>query len=111
MFDAAVRAAQPSVTLPEFLPDPPPGRTVVIGAGKASAAMAQAFEKSWVGPTDKLSGLVVTRYDHAVACEHIEIVEAAHPVPDAAGEAAALRILELVSGLSTANSPDGFRAD
>jgi glycerate 2-kinase len=73
------------------------GRTIVIGAGKASAAMAQALEKSWAGP---LSGLVVTRYGYAVPCERIEIVEAAHPVPDEAGLDAARRIMELVSGLS-----------
>lgn len=100
MFDAAVRAALPSASLPAFLPEPPAGRTIVVGAGKASAAMAQAFEQAWPGPVEKLSGLVVTRYDHAVPCEHIEIVEAAHPVPDAAGEAAAKRLLDLVSNLS-----------
>lgn len=100
MFDAAVCAAQPSESLPAYLPAPPKGRTVVVGAGKASAAMAQAFERVWTGPHDKLSGLVVTRYGHAVSCEYIEIVEAAHPVPDAAGEAAAKRMLETVSGLS-----------
>ncbi|MEM7258271.1 MAG: glycerate kinase [Pseudomonadota bacterium] len=99
MFDAAVMAAQPSASLSAFLPEAPAGRTLVVGAGKASAAMAQAFEQSWQGPVDKLSGLIVTRYEHAVACQHIEIVEAAHPVPDAAGEAAAGRLLELVSDL------------
>jgi len=62
---------------------------VVIGAGKASAEMARAFESHWSGPSEKLSGLVVTRYEYAVECQHIEIVEAAHPVPDAAGELAA----------------------
>ena len=72
-------------------------RVVVVGAGKASAAMARAVEDHWQGP---LSGLVVTRYGHAVPCQHIEIVEAAHPVPDAAGEAAARRMLALVQGLS-----------
>ena len=77
-----------------MLPPPVPGRTVVIGAGKASAAMARAFEKPWPGP---LSGLVVTRHGHAVPCERIEIVEASHPVPDAAGEAAAQRILDLAA--------------
>ena len=96
MFDAAVAAADPAKVVPRNLPDPPRGRTVVVGAGKASAAMARAFEQSWKGD---LSGLVVTRYGHAVPCERIEIVEAAHPVPDAAGEKAARRILERVSGL------------
>lgn len=93
MFDAAVAAAQPQICIPPHLPPPPKGKTIVIGAGKASAAMAQALEQHWNGP---LSGLVVTRYDYGVPCQHIEIVEAAHPVPDAAGEKAAGRILELV---------------
>ena len=100
MFNAAVAAAQPSRCIPSHLPAPPPGRTIVIGAGKASAAMAQALEQHWQGPKAALSGLVVTRYDYAVPCEHIEIVEAAHPVPDAAGERAAARILEYVQGLT-----------
>lgn len=100
MFAAAVDAAQPSETLRHFLPEVPKGRTVVIGAGKASAAMAKAFEAAWTGPIDQLSGLVVTRYDYGVLCQHIEIVEAAHPVPDAAGEIAAKRILETVSDLT-----------
>ena len=82
MFDAAVAAAQPALCLPPHLPAPPKGRLVVIGAGKASAAMARAVEDHWHGP---LEGLVVTRYGHAVPCERIEIVEAAHPVPDEAG--------------------------
>jgi glycerate 2-kinase len=96
MFDAAVAAAMPSRCVPAHLPQPPKGRTIVIGAGKASAAMAAAVEAHWQGD---LSGLVVTRYDHAVPCRRIEIVEAAHPVPDAAGEAAARRIRDLVQGL------------
>ncbi len=96
MFDAAVAAAMPERALPAHLPEPPRGRTVVIGAGKASAAMAKAVEEHWPGP---LSGLVVTRYGHAVPCERIEIVEASHPVPDRAGEAAAARILATVGEL------------
>jgi hydroxypyruvate reductase len=96
MFDAAVAAAAPATALPPFLPRPPKGRTIVVGAGKASAAMAAAVEAHWPGP---LSGLVVTRYGHAVPTERIEIVEAAHPVPDAAGQRAAASILELVQGL------------
>ncbi|WP_236903910.1 glycerate kinase type-2 family protein [Cupriavidus malaysiensis] len=96
MFDAAVAAAQPALTLTRHLPPPPRGRTIVIGAGKASAAMAQALEAAWPWP---LEGLVVTRYGYAVPCRRIEIVEAAHPVPDAAGHEAARRMLALVSGL------------
>ena len=97
MFDAAIASAQPARCLPPHLPLPPEGRTIVIGAGKASAAMAKAFEDHWRG---EMTGLVVTRYGYAVPCERIEIVEAAHPVPDAAGLDAAKRILSLVRGLS-----------
>lgn len=100
MFAVAVQAAQPSETLGAFMPDVPVGRTVVIGAGKASAAMAHAFEAAWQGPVEKLSGLVVTRYDYGVPCDHIEIVEASHPVPDGAGEQAAMRILDIVNDLT-----------
>lgn len=96
MFDAAVNAAQPSLCLPAHLPPSPQGRTRVIGAGKADAAMARAVEDHWPG---KLDGLVVTRYGHAVATRHIEIAEAAHPVPDEAGSRAAARILEMAQGL------------
>ena len=96
MFKAGIAAAQPAVCLPEHLPEAPRGRLVVIGAGKASAEMARVVEVNWPG---SLSGLVVTRYGYAVPCARIEIVEAAHPVPDAAGLAAAKRIMELVSGL------------
>ena len=97
MFDAAVASAQPSLCLPPHLPPPPKGRTIVIGAGKASAAMARALEDHWRGP---LEGLVVTRHGYEVPCERIEIVQASHPVPDAAGLEAARRIRELVSGLT-----------
>jgi hydroxypyruvate reductase len=97
MFDAAIGAAQPAVCLPPHLPAPPRGRLVVVGAGKASAAMARAVEDNWPGA---LEGVVVTRYGYGVPCKRIEIVEAAHPVPDAAGLAAAKRIRALVSGLS-----------
>jgi glycerate 2-kinase len=97
MFDAAIASAQPSLCIPPHLPEPPRGRLIVIGAGKASAAMARAVEESWRGAS--LSGLVVTRYGYAVPCEHIEIVEAAHPVPDAAGMHAAERMLKLVGHL------------
>ena len=97
LFDAAVAAADPALAVPPHLPAPPVGRTVVVGAGKASAAMARAVEDNWDGD---LSGLVVTRYGCAVPCDRIEIVEAAHPVPDAAGLQAAQRILALAKGLS-----------
>jgi len=97
MFDAAVESAQPARCVPPHLPDPPKGRLLVIGAGKASAAMARAVEEHWPG---ELSGLVVTRYGYAVPCARIEIVEAAHPVPDAAGLEAARRIQALVQGLT-----------
>ena len=97
MFDAAVAAAQPALCLPPHLPPPPKGRTIVIGAGKASAAMARALEDHWAGP---LEGLVVTRYGYEVPCARIEIVQAAHPVPDAAGIEAAERIRQLVTGLT-----------
>jgi len=96
MFDAAIASAQPAVCIPPHLPKSPRGRLIVVGAGKASAAMARVVEDNWQGP---LSGLVVTRYGYAVPCKRIEIVEAAHPVPDAAGMRAAQRILELVGNL------------
>jgi glycerate 2-kinase len=96
MFDAAIAAAQPALCIPPHLPSPPSGRLVVIGAGKASAAMARAVEDNWPG---ELSGVVVTRYGYHVRCERIEIVEAAHPVPDAAGIAASQRILDAVKDL------------
>ena len=96
LFDAAVAAAQPALCLPPHLPALPKGRTLVIGAGKASAAMARALESRWDGP---IEGLVVTRYGYEVPCERSEIVQAAHPVPDAAGLRAAERIEDLVTGL------------
>ncbi|CAI9399345.1 Putative hydroxypyruvate reductase [Pleomorphomonas sp. T1.2MG-36] len=94
MFDAAVAAAQPDRCVPPFLPSRPKGRLIVLGAGKASAAMARAVERHWDGPVE---GLVVTRYGYAVPTERIEIVEAAHPVPDAAGLRAAQRICDLAA--------------
>ena len=96
LFDAAVKAADPVHCLPPHLPSPPKGRTVVVGAGKAAAAMARAVEVNWPGP---LEGLVVTRYGHGVATESVEVVEAAHPVPDQKGLEAARRIVERVSDL------------
>ena len=97
LFDAAVAAADPMIAVPAHLPEPPRGRVVVIGAGKASARMAEALEQSWQGP---LSGLVITRYGYARPCQRIEIVEAAHPVPDQAGATAAARMLDTVQGLT-----------
>ncbi len=103
MFDAARAAADPAVCLPPHLPSPPRtakgwGRTVVVGAGKAAASMAQALERRW--PQDApLDGIVVTRYGHDLPCERIVVVEAAHPVPDSAGEKAAALILQKVQGL------------
>lgn len=97
MFNAAIKAAQPERCIPPFLPKPPKGRTIVIGAGKASAEMARALEANWDGP---LEGTVVTRYGHSVPCEHITIIEAAHPVPDDAGLQASKTLLKTVEGLS-----------
>jgi glycerate 2-kinase len=97
LFDAAVAAADPAHCLPPFLPPMPKGRTVVVGAGKAAAAMARAVELHWPG---RLEGFVVTRYGYGLACERIEVIEAAHPVPDAAGMEAAQRALRTVSGLT-----------
>ncbi|CDX37858.1 putative hydroxypyruvate reductase [Mesorhizobium sp. SOD10] len=97
IFNAAVAAADPEKTIRNHLPAKPKGRTIVIGAGKGSAQMAAAFEKVWDGPVD---GLVVTRYGYGARCERIEIIEAAHPVPDAAGLEASRRLLEKVRGLT-----------
>ena len=102
MFDAAIASAQPAVCVPPHLPTPAElgtGRLVVIGAGKASAAMARAVEDHWAGAPEALQGLVVTRYGHAVPCSRIRIAEAAHPGPDAAGLAAAEAMLGLLQGL------------
>src|SRR5271165_4435398 len=99
MFEAAIAAASPDKAVPANLPQPPAGRTVVVGAGKAAASMARAVEAHWLADLP-LSGLVVTRYGHGVGpLARIEVVEARHPVPDAAGQSAAARILELVRGL------------
>ena len=99
LFDAAVEAAAPGRCLPPYLPAAPAGRCVVVGAGKAAAAMARSVEENWPGEAGDLSGLVVTRYGHGVATDHIEVVEAAHPVPDAAGREAARTIIGLVEAL------------
>ncbi|AGB42830.1 putative glycerate kinase [Mesorhizobium australicum WSM2073] len=97
IFDAAVAAADPEKTIRDHLPAKPKGRTIVIGAGKGSAQMAAAFEKVW---DETIEGLVVTRYGYGAKCERIEIIEAAHPVPDAAGLEASRRLLEKVQGLT-----------
>ncbi|WP_374307626.1 glycerate kinase [Methylocella sp.] len=97
MFAAAVAAAAPENRLPPHLPARPKGRTIVVGAGKGAGAMAKAVEDAWDGP---IEGLVVTRYGHGAPCKRIEVVEAGHPVPDAAGREAAERILAMVQGLS-----------
>ena len=97
LFAETVAAADPRRVLPGRLPDPPRGRTIVVGAGKAAAAMAKAVEERWPGD---LSGLVVTRYGHGLPCRSIEVLEAGHPLPDAVGPEAAERILGLVKGLS-----------
>jgi hydroxypyruvate reductase len=96
LLDAAIASAQPSRCLSPHLPPPPKGRLVVVGAGKASAAMAQAVEAHWPGP---IEGLVITRYGYGAPCNRIEVVEAAHPVPDTAGLAASQRLCDLVTGL------------
>lgn len=97
LFDAAVRAADPAKVIVPYLPDPPPGRTLVLAAGKAAASMAHAVEQHWPG---NLTGLAVTRYGHGMDCAHIEIIEAGHPLPDAAGRAAAKRFLEQAESLA-----------
>lgn len=97
LFDAAVRAADPKEALRPFLPTPPKGRTIVIGAGKGAAQVARAFETLWQGP---LSGVVVTRYGYAEPCERIKVLEASHPVPDENGLAASEALLQAVTGLT-----------
>ncbi|MTH80275.1 glycerate kinase type-2 family protein [Paracoccus aestuariivivens] len=97
LFAAAVDSADPAKTVARHLPELPRGRVVVVGAGKSAAAMARAVEEAW--PEVNLTGVVVTRYGHAVPTRRIEVIEAAHPVPDANGAMAARRILQAVSGL------------
>lgn len=97
LFRAAIDAADPKLCVPPHLPTPPAGRTIVVGGGKAAAAMARAVEEKYLGT---VSGAVVTRYGHAVPCQHIAVIEAAHPVPDAAGAAGAERLLDAIRGLT-----------
>ncbi|WP_430397205.1 glycerate kinase type-2 family protein [Ferrovibrio sp.] len=99
LFDAALAAADPARCLAPFLPKPPKGRTIVVGGGKAAATMARAVEQAWPAAAP-LSGLVVTRYGHAVPCQRIEVVEASHPVPDEPGMRGAARMMQLVQGLT-----------
>jgi len=96
MFKATIAAAQPALCVPPQLPAPAKGRTIIIGAGKASAAMAKAVEENWAG---EIEGVVVTRYGYSVPCQRIEIIEAAHPVPDAASMMASRRLLDAVKDL------------
>ena len=97
IFDAAIASADPRHVLARHLPDPPRGRTIVVGAGKSAALMAAALEAAWPHP---LSGVVVTRYGHACPTARIEVIEAAHPVPDANSERGARRVLAAVAGLT-----------
>ena len=101
-FDRAVEAAHPSTNLPQHLPELPEGRLVVVGAGKAASAMAQAVEKHY--PLEKLEGFVVTRYAHKLPTERLEVAQASHPVPDEAGYEATQRMLELLTDLTEADT-------
>jgi hydroxypyruvate reductase len=97
IYASAVAAVSAEKSLPAFLPPPSAGRTLVIGAGKGAAAMAKVVEDHWSGD---ISGLVVTRYGHGADCKRIEVVEAAHPVPDEAGRRAAGRMMDMVRNLT-----------
>ena len=96
LFDEAVKAADPEVCLTGYIPAPPKGRLVVIGAGKGAAQLARAFEKHYDGD---LTGVVVTRYGYAAPCDRIDVLEASHPVPDQAGVEATQRIIDAISDL------------
>ncbi len=100
LFETAVATVTPQACMTDLVNNLPDGKIVVIGAGKAAASMAAEIEKH---KSAELSGLVIVPYGHAAACEHIEVVEAAHPVPDASGVAATRRILEIASGLSASD--------
>ncbi|MEC7793175.1 MAG: glycerate kinase [Pseudomonadota bacterium] len=97
LFETAVAAADPARALQGHLPNKPAGRTIVIGAGKGAAQLAQAFEEAWEDPVE---GVVVTRYGYAAPCRYLKVLEASHPVPDAAGEAATQEVLSLLDGLA-----------
>ena len=96
LFDAAVAAASPAACMPLWLEDRPPGRVIVVGAGKAAASMAAIIEQQWASP---LEGLVIVPDGHVAQCDQVEVVEASHPIPDKRGVAATRRILDMVSGL------------
>ena len=101
LFDAAVEAADPAKIITNFLPSAPKGRTIVIGGGKASSQMGKAFEDAWAKERGTpLEGVIVTRYGYATSCENFEVLEASHPVPDAAGLVGSKRVMEAVSGLT-----------
>lgn len=101
LFHSAVDAADPAKIITQYLPDAPKGRTIVIGAGKASSQMGKAFEEAWQKERGTpLEGLIVTRYDYACECKNFEVLEAAHPVPDEAGLEAAKRLMDTVSSLT-----------
>lgn len=100
LFDAAVSAADPANIVAQHLPVPPRGRTLVLAAGKAAASMAHVVEQYWPGD---LAGLAVTRYGHGMDCARIEVIEAGHPLPDAAGRAAASRFLEMAGALTVSD--------
>ena len=100
LLDRAIDAANPARTVPDFLPAPPKGRTLLIAAGKAAASMAKAVEDNWPDHAP-LSGIALTRYGHGVHCERIEVIEAAHPVPDNRGHEAAKRLLKEVDELGS----------
>jgi len=97
LFDVAVKAADPMTILPKYLPEPPKGRTVVIGAGKGAAQMGQAFEVHWTAP---YNGVIVTRYGYGAPCKRLRVLEASHPVPDQAGMEASDALLNAVNGLT-----------
>lgn len=100
LFNAAVAAAQPERVIAQYLPEKPKGRLVVIGAGKGSAQMGRAFERAWKEKYgEAVSGVIVTRYGYGCECEYLEVLEAAHPVPDEAGLIGAQRLLDAVSDL------------
>lgn len=94
LFETAVAASHPTQTLEHYLPKNRQGKALVIGAGKGAAAMAKTFEKHWEGP---IRGMVVTRYEHGEACKHIDVIEAAHPIPDEQGTHAAEKTLEFIN--------------
>jgi len=101
LFDAAVDAAQPEKVIARFLPKKPKGKVIVIGAGKGSAQMGRAFEQAWMAKHgESVEGVIVTRYGYTCECENLEILEAAHPVPDEAGLAGSQRLLKAVTNLS-----------